>query len=273
MGTGSYTVIPEGENHCIWMDAGLVNYKLCDRNFECDFCPFERIMRSQHHPFAERAVVQSDVETPHVVPHDASDKLFMTIIHQLIEPLKKTPLPEDRIYFSNHTWMQKLENGSYRIGINGFLGHLLQPIMGAVMVNPSSRIEKDSPFAWFIRDNETFTIHSSIPGIAAEVNSTVTAKPTLLTSDPYENGWILIMTPQSESNELSRCYSAAEFRVRLNHDVHKVESLLNSTLNKHRKEIGTSMFDGGVRIETIEQFIGEKRYLQLLFRLLRPHSR
>jgi glycine cleavage system H lipoate-binding protein len=255
------------------MDAGLVNYKLCDKNFECDVCPFERIMRSQYHPFSERAVVQSDVETPHVAAHDASEKLFTTIIHQLIDPLVKTPLPDDRLYFSNHTWMQQLDNGTYRIGINKFLGHLLQPIMGAVVVNPSSRIEKDSPFAWFIRDSETFAIHASIPGTAVESNGMLSSKPTLATSDPYDHGWVLTMRPHSEHEEVSRSYSAEEFRIRLNHDVHKVEMLLNSTLSRHRKEIGTSMFDGGVRIETIEQFIGEKRYIQLLFRLLRPHSR
>lgn len=30
---------------CIWMSAGLVAYKLCDRGFECDGCPFDRAMR------------------------------------------------------------------------------------------------------------------------------------------------------------------------------------------------------------------------------------
>lgn len=30
---------------CVWMSAGLVAYKLCDRGFECEGCPFDRAMR------------------------------------------------------------------------------------------------------------------------------------------------------------------------------------------------------------------------------------
>lgn len=273
MGIGSHTVIPENENHCIWMDAGLVNYKLCDKNFECEVCPFEKIMRSQHHPFSERAALQSDVDVRQSEQPDSSKKLFQSVVQQLMRPLRKTLLPEDRLYFSNHTWMQKLEHHTYRIGINGFLGHLLHPVRSTVMVTPHSRIEKDSPFAWFIRDNETLTAYSSLPGVAVEVNGELLSQPTLVTSDPYYHGWILTIAAKSEKEEVSHCYTADEYRIRLNDDIHKVELLLNSTLNKHRKDIGTSMFDGGIRIETIEQFVGEKRYTQLLFRLLRPHSK
>ncbi|HLE32365.1 MAG TPA: hypothetical protein VJB38_07150, partial [Bacteroidota bacterium] len=31
--------------NCIWMDAGVVGYKLCDRSLQCDHCPFDESMR------------------------------------------------------------------------------------------------------------------------------------------------------------------------------------------------------------------------------------
>lgn len=36
---------PAGALPCVWMSAGLVAYKLCDRNFECEGCPFDLAMR------------------------------------------------------------------------------------------------------------------------------------------------------------------------------------------------------------------------------------
>jgi hypothetical protein len=36
---------PAGVLPCVWMSAGLVAYKLCDRGFECDGCPFDQAMR------------------------------------------------------------------------------------------------------------------------------------------------------------------------------------------------------------------------------------
>jgi len=30
--------------YCVWMDAGVVNYKLCDRAFDCDRCPLDQAL-------------------------------------------------------------------------------------------------------------------------------------------------------------------------------------------------------------------------------------
>jgi hypothetical protein len=35
---------------CVWMSAGLVAYKLCDRGFECESCPFDQAMRGELPP-------------------------------------------------------------------------------------------------------------------------------------------------------------------------------------------------------------------------------
>jgi glycine cleavage system H lipoate-binding protein len=276
MGTGLHNIIPEGENHCVWMDAGLVNYKLCDKNFDCESCPFDVIVKTQHHAFAERAMMQSEPETAHTSQHDldASEKIFNEVIHHLIAPLKKISLPSDRLYFTNHSWVKKMSDGQCRIGIDGFLAHLLNPLMGVVVINTPAQIEKESPFAWIIRDDETFSLHSSVAGSAVQTNTLLATKPLVLTNDPYEQGWILMLAPQrAEEAAAARCYSPEDFYSHLDNDIQRIESLLNSTLMKQRKEIGSTLFDGGVRIETIEQFIGEKRYTQLLSRLLHPHSR
>ncbi len=34
-----------GVEPCVWMSAGLVAWKLCDRGFECESCPFDQAMR------------------------------------------------------------------------------------------------------------------------------------------------------------------------------------------------------------------------------------
>ena len=40
------SVMPPGLLPCVWMSAGLVAFKLCDREGECEGCPFDRVMRS-----------------------------------------------------------------------------------------------------------------------------------------------------------------------------------------------------------------------------------
>lgn len=40
------SVMPPGVLPCVWMSAGLVAFKLCDREGECEGCPFDMAMRS-----------------------------------------------------------------------------------------------------------------------------------------------------------------------------------------------------------------------------------
>lgn len=36
--------IIESKNRCIWMDAGVLRFKLCDSDFDCLSCEFDRTM-------------------------------------------------------------------------------------------------------------------------------------------------------------------------------------------------------------------------------------
>ena len=35
---------PRDNKYCIWMQAGVVKYKLCDHNYDCNTCPFDQAM-------------------------------------------------------------------------------------------------------------------------------------------------------------------------------------------------------------------------------------
>ena len=37
-------LIPAGEKKCIWMEAGVVSYKVCFNNYHCSSCPFDHVL-------------------------------------------------------------------------------------------------------------------------------------------------------------------------------------------------------------------------------------
>lgn len=51
---------------CLWMDLGVVSYKLCDLEYDCEACPFDRAIREKITPSAQprlgRAVARDDSE-------------------------------------------------------------------------------------------------------------------------------------------------------------------------------------------------------------------
>ena len=32
---------------CVWMSAGVINYRLCDREYECESCPLDTAIRGR----------------------------------------------------------------------------------------------------------------------------------------------------------------------------------------------------------------------------------
>lgn len=50
--------------HCVWMRAGVVTYKLCDRDFDCEHCPLDAALRNEPLPTApgHRRETQQSVE-------------------------------------------------------------------------------------------------------------------------------------------------------------------------------------------------------------------
>jgi len=228
-------------------------------------------MRSQHKTFAERASEQFSPVAGSDVRQNGND-VYEEIVNQLVAPLKKITFPSDRLYCSSHTWMQNRSDGTMRIGIDGFLAKMLQPIVGVALVQSPSRIESGQPYAWLIRDAETFALHNPITNITATLNASLTAKPSLLTNDPYDTGWLLSMDTTKSLTDSSQYLTSEEYQKVVNVEIEKISQTLNSAIRKnHPSVVGSTMYDGGKRIESIEQFIGEKRYTKLLLRLLSLH--
>ena len=41
----SMKIIPPGKKKCVWMEAGVVSYKLCDNNYDCPTCSYDHAMQ------------------------------------------------------------------------------------------------------------------------------------------------------------------------------------------------------------------------------------
>lgn len=248
------------------MDAGLVNYKLCNCRYECETCPFDKVMRDQHQTFAEQAAMQSGPFFPDRTPA-AENPDPADVMDRFLAPLAELTFPEDRIYFSNHTWMRSLHDGMFMLGIDGFLAQLMYPVAGVAAIHTPSHVDRGEPFAWIIRDSATFAVHNNEKGIVSRINSRLMDHPSLVTSDPYNEGWLMSLSCSLQTPANLKFYTAVEFKDFIRQEVNE----LAVEMKKNRRTIGTTMFDGGTRIDNIEKFIGEKRYNKILSRLLSPH--
>lgn len=43
----SMKIVPPGKKKCMWMEAGVVSYKLCDNNYDCSTCVYDHAMQDK----------------------------------------------------------------------------------------------------------------------------------------------------------------------------------------------------------------------------------
>jgi glycine cleavage system H lipoate-binding protein len=57
-------IVPAGKKKCVWMEAGVVSYKLCDNNFDCSTCSYDHAMQDKVARHKATAVLRPVPETP-----------------------------------------------------------------------------------------------------------------------------------------------------------------------------------------------------------------
>ncbi len=64
----SMKIVPPGKKKCVWMEAGVVSYKLCDNNYDCTTCAYDHAMdakvaRQKEAEISEPLMASSDKMT------------------------------------------------------------------------------------------------------------------------------------------------------------------------------------------------------------------
>jgi glycine cleavage system H protein len=100
---------------------------------------------------------------------------------------------EGRSYHSGHTWVQREQLNTARVGVDEF---------GAKLAGHIDTIELPEPGQWFRqgqtvcklhRNGQTATLLCPIEGEVVAVNPEVVNNPSLLRSDPYGKGWLMTL--------------------------------------------------------------------------------
>ena len=71
-------VVPPDKKKCIWMEAGVVSYKLCDNNFDCQTCTYDQGMQ------LKVARERADLFTPAPVAEPLPQEFTPTWVEQMM---------------------------------------------------------------------------------------------------------------------------------------------------------------------------------------------
>lgn len=203
---------------CVWMDAGVVDYKLCDRSYDCEHCPFDEALHGQ------RAELFSRDESA---------------------PVSGCHLGRDLFYHPSHIWMRVEDGGELRIGLDDFGQRLLGAVYSMTLPPWKTEIRSGDSCCRIALQSDVVTLLSPLCGRITETNLSLRLQPSLVNRDPYGAGWMILVQPTDLETCLRQLLYGQKVKEWLADEINKLRLLINSfTNNEHACAV--TMNDGGL---------------------------
>jgi glycine cleavage system H lipoate-binding protein len=237
------------ENECIWMKAGVINFKICDSAYDCNHCAFDKGMRramgmgpegateqiapdwarhlQEKYCGAERPCRHSltgRVDAPKICTlnyecyHCAYDQMLDDAdVHQLAHRPQTIlaggfSLVRDYYYHPGHSWVRIEHGGRCRVGLDDFAVNLFGPSRSMNLPPLGCPIEQDHVGWTFYRDSHEAAVLSPITGSVIAVNRDAQEHPEILHEDPYHTGWLVMVEPNRTRRDLKKLYFGDQSR-------------------------------------------------------------
>jgi glycine cleavage system H protein len=229
------------------MTAGLVSYKLCDRDFDCARCPLDVALRGGGPAPAEGG--------------------FLAACGRRGEGF-----PDDRRYAAGHTWVAtgcRPGEPTVRVGLDGFAAALLpRPVLAACVGGPRE-LERGDVICDIELPEGTLSVRVPVSGQLERENPALREQPGLIVGSPYSDGWLVDLTPSGDDAALEGLLDAGEARERTALDLRHFRRRVALHLLADVTSVGPCMADGGEALTSLSEILGGARYLEILREVLR----
>ncbi len=218
---------------CIWMASGIVEYKLCDNQFDCEKCQFDKMLRN----------LSNDKETQLPNKLNVADNIF--------NRLKSINQDDKILYLKNNFIAKEICPDTFYLGLNPVFKSFLDDIISIIINENEKNIFAGQKLVEILGTWGTISL-------AAPINCIIYDKFDNSYDIYLKSQWLAIIgavkqeisnikLPQEKYNSMHQ----KAFDI-----VDEIRSLEPTTV--------TTMFDGGTNIKFLHQLIGKKRYLDIL---------
>lgn len=178
----------EPAHACVWVDAGVLTYRLCNRGFACETCPLDAAIRS------DPRVVIKDGPEDHRPTHGP------------------WCFPNDRLYADGHLWVQLKSSRHVRVGIDACAARLVPPVEEINTAPHNDSVSRSQPLCTLAFDGGEWPLLAPVTGTLINWNQQAAANPSLIVADPYAAGWIaeLVLAAPQELAALRHAGAASE---------------------------------------------------------------
>lgn len=117
--------------------------------------------------------------------------------------------PEELQYIKEHIWV-RVEGGKAVIGITDYAQSELGKITSIELPEAGDEIQQEDSFGSIEARKTVADMYAPLTGTVLELNEELLDNPALLNEDPYDSGWIMVIS-LDDPEELTLLLSAEEY--------------------------------------------------------------
>jgi glycine cleavage system H lipoate-binding protein len=216
---------------CIWMECGYIEYKLCDRNFDCENCPFDKAIKKESRENKSRELRLVD--------------------NSMVE---KFILPD-------HIWIS-IQDNLFTLGLDDFAQKLFDKNCSINFPVLGSRLFVGKTFLWMIGSFGAIGFHSPIEGKVVWINEKVKESPMVFFEDNPFNLDLIRVESENEKTELGKFYTMKNYNELIYKDNQAIRDFLFKKLSINQSSL--TLPDGGDLINNYLSILTKPEYHQLL---------
>jgi glycine cleavage system H lipoate-binding protein len=254
-----------GELPCIWVQAGVLSYRLCDRHYDCESCDLYRVLRGCGRPVDG---------LPGPAPASAASRDSARAIEELVSAYvcrltEGCVLHLDCPYCQSHFWLRSAAGDQVFVGLDGHLLRILHPITDITLPHVGVTLKRGEPCGWITHGRVTIPLDSPVSGAVEAVNDkyidTLTGNGRCATVDD----WMLCVEAEESLESIPGLYRGESTLVWYLSKVQLMKRYLREALSRGDSAVGITLADGGEPNLNVEQVLGRERFEDLVEELFR----
>ena len=227
----------DGNNYeklkCIWMASQIIEYKLCDNNFECENCVFDNAMRNL------------------INKREAHDNTVTNVVDVISEKLQSIKYDNSIIYLKNNLVAKKICANTFYLGID--------PVFSCFLDNKSSLVLNDSEKN--IKAGQSiFRISGSwgTVNLLSPMNFIIYDRVANSFGNPLDSQWQAIIGLENRESFWGELLPE-EWEDRYLNALNIIKDIKMDFVCE-----GETMADGGTHVKFLHQLLGSKKYAIIL---------
>jgi len=239
---GTHDALPE--KACVWMEAGVLKYWLCDRAFECEHCPLDQALRGGFHG-------QPPVGYRHVSGGAA--------------------MPPGIRFHPSHLWIAPITGEKWALGLDHqALGAFSDPPAFS-LPRAGRHLDRNSEILALLIGTDALRWPAPVDAIVLEQNPQWAADAASTSHAPYAEAWALLLKLRSPLDDTWLTPEAMAVRNR--EEAVALRDFVMSHQDAGVQSLPTAA-DGGTLIAAPDRLVPISDYLTFLRQLwqLRPNA-